>query len=128
MHDRSEGPQGPSSTFWHQRAVDLTGKGGPVQPDLAIGVARDGDSVRTVDLDGDPMLVPGGNLRVFAGYAGWSAGQLEDELAQRAWLICDSAPGDAFRADAAALWYEVLRRQHGEISHLAMLPDDLSVN
>ena len=32
-----------------------------------------------------------GRARVFAGYAGWSAGQLENEIAQNAWLTapCD---------------------------------------
>ncbi|HEY3917612.1 MAG TPA: YqgE/AlgH family protein [Stellaceae bacterium] len=45
------------------------------------------------------------------GYAGWGAGQLENELAQRAWFI---APGDAtllFGDDPAKLWQDVLDRR-----------------
>ena len=102
--------------------------GGPVQPELAIAIGRDGDTIDTVDLDSDPALATVGIVRVFAGYAGWSAGQLEDELAQQAWVVVDSEPGDAFRADADDLWHTVLARQPPPLNQLAMLPDDLSVN
>lgn len=45
------------------------------------------------------------------GYAGWGPGQLENELAQRAWFI---APGDAkllFGDDPQKLWQDVLDRR-----------------
>lgn len=102
--------------------------GGPVQPDLAIAIGRDGDVIDTVDLDSDPALATVGAVRVFAGYAGWSAGQLEDELARQAWVVVDSHPDDAFRPDADDLWHTVLARQAPPLNRLAMLPDDLSVN
>jgi putative transcriptional regulator len=102
--------------------------GGPVQPEVAIALGRDGDVIDTVDLDSDPALATARPVRVFAGYAGWSPGQLEDELARQAWVVVDSEPGDAFRADADDLWHAVLARQPGALAKLAMLPDDLSVN
>jgi putative transcriptional regulator len=102
--------------------------GGPVQPDLAIAIGRDGDVIDTVDLDSDPALATVGTMRVFAGYAGWSAGQLEDELARLAWVGVDSRPDDAYRPDADDLWHKVLARQPPPLNRLAMLPDDLSVN
>jgi putative transcriptional regulator len=102
--------------------------GGPVQPEMAIALGEDGDGVATIDLDADPALTGVRSVRVFAGYAGWSAGQLEDELAEGAWTVCDSVRGDAFRVDADQLWYAVLRRQRGDLARLAWLPDDASVN
>ncbi len=102
--------------------------GGPVQPELAIAIGRQGDVIDTVDLDSDPALAQVGSVRVFAGYAGWSPGQLEDELAQQAWVVVDARPDDAFRPDADDLWHTVLARQPRPLSQLAMLPDDLSVN
>jgi putative transcriptional regulator len=102
--------------------------GGPVQPEMAIGLGRDGDTIGTLDLDSDPLVAGVAAVRVFAGYAGWSAGQLEDELAQHAWVVVDSEPDDAFRPDADDLWHAVLARQTGPLARLAMLPDDLSVN
>jgi putative transcriptional regulator len=115
---------------WSDVAADpaVVFVGGPVQPEMAIALGDGGDGVTTVDLDADPALVGGHRVRVFAGYAGWSAGQLEDELAEGAWTVCDSVPGDAFRADADELWYAVLRRQSGDLARLAWLPDDVSVN
>ncbi|HUG86187.1 MAG TPA: YqgE/AlgH family protein, partial [Euzebya sp.] len=52
-------------------------------------------------------------LRVFAGYAGWSAQQLESEIADGAWFVIDVAPEDCFSPQPAHLWHEVLRRQGG---------------
>jgi putative transcriptional regulator len=102
--------------------------GGPVQPEVAIALGIDGDSLGTVDLDEDPALVPVREVRVFAGYAGWAPGQLENELAERSWVIVDSEADDAFRADADDLWYTVLRRQPEPLRRLAFLPQDLSIN
>jgi putative transcriptional regulator len=115
---------------WADRASEpaVVFAGGPVQTDLAIALGGDAGGVATVDLDGDPALLTVRDLRVFAGYAGWSPGQVEDELVEGAWAVCDSLPGDAFRLDADDLWYAVLRRQPGELSKLALLPEDLSVN
>ena len=38
------------------------------------------------------------------GYAGWAPGQLEGELAQRAWITTPEDPGLVFDADRAKLW------------------------
>jgi len=102
--------------------------GGPVQTDMAIALADDGRGVDTIDLDGDPALLPAGTVRVFAGYAGWSPGQVEGELGEGAWAVCDSDPHDPFADDPEELWYDVLRRQRGELRRLALLPEDVSVN
>lgn len=38
------------------------------------------------------------------GYAGWSAGQLEDELKHNAWLVCDADPAIIFHPDITEKW------------------------
>lgn len=113
--------------------------GGPVRPEVAIGLGRgtvdvgNGWSrlhgeVGTVDLDADARLVPVEAVRVFAGYAGWSGGQLEDEIGEGAWIILDAHTDDAFTGDPDDLWHTVLRRQPGKLRWLANLPVDVSVN
>jgi putative transcriptional regulator len=67
-------------------------------------------------------------LRVFAGYAGWSAGQLEAEVAEGAWWVCDALPGDCFAQDPAHLWRDVLRRQGMPLALAASYPADPSLN
>jgi putative AlgH/UPF0301 family transcriptional regulator len=87
---------------WSELAVEpgVFHVGGPCETDTALCLAtRSGDGplpadsslrqvagpVHLVDLDGDPDLLDGEitGLRVFAGYAGWSAGQLAGELGVR---------------------------------------------
>ncbi len=71
---------------------------------------------------------PGRIVRAFIGYSGWSAGQLENELKQAAWITI--APQSALLGQAhdRELWGHLL----GSISPLhrlmAMAPDDLMLN
>ena len=116
--------------------------GGPVAVGSVIGLARvagevpDGSwepvsgSVGVIDLGADPAIVgPSvGTLRCFAGYAGWSAGQLEDEIAEGAWFVVDAEPADLFTDDPAGLWRAVLARQPNELARLALVPDDPTLN
>jgi len=118
-------------------------EGGPVQPEAAICLARSksgtGDTrgfsrvegtVGTVDLSGDPdslrdELV---EVRVFAGYAGWSPGQLEDEIATGSWFTFKALPSDAFTDRPDDLWSMVLRRQGGMFAAVAIYPSDPTFN
>ena len=121
--------------------------GGPVQPNAAICLGRGrldgtavasfsvlegvpGTSVGTVDLDAAPqdVLPAVAQVRVFAGYAGWGAGQLEAEVEEGAWWVLDALPADAFSADPDALWAAVLRRQGPPIAFAAGYPADPTLN
>src|SRR4051794_28335852 len=83
-----------------------------------------------LDLDTPPsVLAPAiQSLRVYAGYAGWSPGQLESEIDEGAWYVVAAEPGDVFAPDPDALWRIVLRRQEGDLAFLATYPDDPSQN
>lgn len=43
------------------------------------------------------------------GYAGWGAGQLDQELQENAWLVADSDPRIIFGADPEAKWDEAMK-------------------
>ena len=119
-------------------------QGGPVQLDSALGlVAMPGNngsdavgvrllngSIGLVDLDAPPEVIASGlaGLRIFAGYAGWAAGQLENEIREGAWYVVDSEPRDAFSDYPEKLWREVLRRQRGQLAMISTFPDDPSQN
>lgn len=49
-------------------------------------------------------------LRVFAGYAGWGRGQLEQELQDAAWVVTPAVPEDVFSAPGPAAWEAALHR------------------
>jgi putative transcriptional regulator len=68
-------------------------------------------------------------LRVFAGYAGWSPGQLDDEMRRQAWLTHPASLELVFHTPADQLWQHVLRRRADWQSRLlAETPEDLSWN
>jgi putative transcriptional regulator len=83
-----------------------------------------------VDLDAPPGLLAAAivSLRVYAGYAGWSAGQLQAEIDEGAWYVLPAEASDAFCAEPGQLWPAVLRRQGGELAYVATYPDDPGLN
>ncbi|MDX3849082.1 YqgE/AlgH family protein [Streptomyces sp. AK02-01A] len=117
-------------------------QGGPVSLDSALGLAvipgaegplgwrRVHGAIGLVDLEMPPELLARalGSLRIFAGYAGWGPGQLEDELSEGAWYVVESEPGDVSCPRPESLWRAVLRRQRGELAMIATYPDDPSLN
>lgn len=122
---------------------DVLFQGGPVATDSALAVAglRDGDDepvgfrrlfgqTGIVDLDAPTeILVPAlVGMRVFAGYAGWGAGQLEAEIEEGSWYVLPAVPGDLFGADPEGLWARVLRRQPGELAWVSTRPLDPEMN
>jgi putative transcriptional regulator len=113
--------------------------GGPVQPNavLVLGEFVDPDeaavplfgSLGFPALDDPEGVVPATTRRrVFAGYAGWEAGQLESELGREDWIIEEAQPDDAFTENPDQLWADVLRRKGGIYELVARIPDDPSVN
>jgi putative AlgH/UPF0301 family transcriptional regulator len=117
--------------------------GGPCETDTALCLAtspaaepaaalrRVAGDVYLVDLDSDPAELEGRLtvLRVFAGYAGWSPGQLDGEIADGAWACVPGGPADVL-GDLAGpqLWRQVMGRQTGRLAVLATAPADPSAN
>jgi len=130
--------------------------GGPVAPEHALGltVLRGGpdpvdathaipgpagdpaddtspmEVLGVVDLSSDPAVLAGvvGDIRVFAGYAGWGPGQLEDELVHGAWWVARLRSGDALSDDPLGLWPTLVARQPGGRSVFALYPADPDLN
>jgi putative transcriptional regulator len=67
-------------------------------------------------------------MRLFAGYSGWSAGQLEAELAEPSWIVVDAETDDAFADDPDELWRTVLHRKGGPFALMENMPFDPELN
>jgi putative transcriptional regulator len=114
--------------------------GGPVQPESVLVLAEvhdaaavDGFVVADVgflrgDSDMDELPAMTRRARVFAGYAGWTAGQLEAELESDDWIVVEARPDDVFAADDLDLWAEAVRRKGGEYKLVATMPPDPTLN
>jgi putative transcriptional regulator len=87
-------------------------------------------SIGTLDLSIDPdgLRDTLKGIRVFAGYSGWSPGQLEEEVTSGSWFVFDALPGDAFVDRPDDLWPMVLRRQGGMLAAVAHFPADVALN
>ena len=125
-------------------APEVLFEGGPVNTDAALAVAavplREGPeplgfrrlfgATGIIDLDTPPeVLAPAvSRLRIFAGYAGWGSGQLDDEIAEGSWYVVDSHVDDVFRHEPSRLWSDVLRRQPGELAWVSTKPVDPTLN
>jgi putative transcriptional regulator len=67
-------------------------------------------------------------LRLFAGYAGWTAGQLDGEMARQDWMTHPASLDLIFDTDPALLWKSILRQKGHQSRLLAESPEDLSWN
>lgn len=122
--------------------AQLLFSGGPVQPEAMSYLIFDplksggtvmehlsvGHSLEHLLLNGDTWLKQG-KLRVFAGYAGWSAGQLDEEMRRESWLVEPATLDLIFLEPSEQLWHHILRsRTDWRERLLAEAPEDLSLN
>ena len=77
----------------------------------SIRIDRDFAVTGTIEALREIVSGAGPSDKLFAlGYAGWSAGQLEQEIAANAWLVVDADPELVFRTPAARKWEKALRK------------------
>jgi putative transcriptional regulator len=96
--------------------------GGPVQSEAILALVRRPSAspgartvVPDVHLTGDMADVrqalggkdPGSGLRVYTGYAGWTAGQLPAEVRAGAWVLDRAEAASVFARDPSTLWLRV---------------------
>jgi putative transcriptional regulator len=67
-------------------------------------------------------------LKLFSGYSGWTAGQLDMEMARKDWLVHPASIDLVFYPEPGQLWKEILRQKDDKTRLLAESPDDLSWN
>lgn len=142
----SRTPLGSVLPRWADRATGepVLFEGGPVGDDSALGLgclpgAYDGPEplgfrrlvgpLGLLDLDLDASAAAEMTaVRLFAGYAGWAPGQLDDEIAEGAWYVVEGGPQDAFTDAPESLWRTVVLRQGGDLALLANLAPDPEQN
>jgi putative transcriptional regulator len=114
------GPVQPSAlSFLHSDAFLADAN---VMPNLSLGHSMDS----LIELG--ESLSPARKIKMFAGYAGWSPGQLESEMKRKAWLTHPATLELVFDSPPEQLWQEILRRKGWQYKILAQSPDDLSLN
>ncbi|UJA20163.1 hypothetical protein HJD18_08000 [Thermoleophilia bacterium SCSIO 60948] len=114
--------------------------GGPVQPNAVVVLCEFTDPAASAWLvvadvgflaaDADKAAAADHvrRARVYAGYSGWAAGQLEAELEREDWIVEPPIPRELFPADPERLWADVLERKGGQFALLSRMPEDPSLN
>lgn len=67
-------------------------------------------------------------IKLFAGYSGWDAGQLDNEMARKDWLTHPATLDLVFDPEPGELWRKIMRQKDLKSQLLAESPDDLSWN
>jgi putative transcriptional regulator len=99
-------------------------RGGPVAPTrllflvrgLAAATVQGPEIVDKVFLSGDPESLPAitrlaegpGELRMYAGHAEWTAGQLESEIKRGGWRVVPATADLVFSEEPGELWGQLL--------------------
>ena len=118
--------------------------GGPVQVDtihflhqypqlipggfeVADGIFWGGDFEQAIALLKDGQIAAD-NIRFYIGYSGWSEGQLQDELKEKAWITSNARQKIIFHSDLNAIWKDALLELGGDYEQLINYPSDPQLN
>ena len=85
-------------------------------------VSLDLDEARDAVMDGDWVV------RAFLGYAGWTGGQLEGELEQKAWVVQKPDSEILDTESCNQIWFTIMQHYGPWFRLLASAPDDPSLN
>ncbi|AZB28033.1 MULTISPECIES: YqgE/AlgH family protein [Chryseobacterium] len=68
------------------------------------------------------------DVKIFSGYSGWSASQLENEVLQKVWTVVDVYNLDYTLPNDHTLWKSIMQNLGGEYLLWANAPEDISLN
>ncbi|MBK1897807.1 YqgE/AlgH family protein [Chryseobacterium paridis] len=68
------------------------------------------------------------NVKIFSGYSGWTANQLDDEVQRKMWTVVDIYNLDYTLPNDQTLWKSIMQNLGGEYLLWANSPEDISLN
>lgn len=147
-HSAQEGAMGYVLNRPLDSQIEIDGEDGPLKADIHFGGPVHQDRLSIVSLqwkkpagfvafhamEAEVEALPSvpkeweSGLRAFAGYSGWSAGQLEDEISQSAWLVVEPTESLITMHQPQAVWDQILSQCGPLMTLMAAAPDDPSKN
>ncbi len=118
--------------------------GGPMQKDTvhyihqypqyfndAIKVAEDiywGGNFETLKILIKNGSIKPNKIKFFLGYSGWDANQLEDELIENTWILCQANAALVFDTKPSNVWNASLTQLGGKFKMMTHFPKDPQLN
>jgi putative transcriptional regulator len=116
LHDVVQGAHSGSGMLYVGGPVDPTAVmvlvRAKVAPERAVQVAEDVFMTVDADILVDRTAQGGEGLRVYAGYSGWGAGQLDGEIARGDWIVAGAPTGSIFESSPEQLWKKLHLEHH----------------
>ena len=94
---------------------------------IVPGIYWGGDFSKLTRLLQEGKIQPG-EVRFFAGYSGWDAGQLDRELDENSWMVGDITPARFFEIPNDNLWEASMSGLGGRYRIWANFPKDPIMN
>ncbi|MDZ4743634.1 MAG: YqgE/AlgH family protein [Verrucomicrobiota bacterium] len=89
-----------------------------------VDLGHDLDDLQEISRQDDPLF----KVKIFAGYSGWTSGQLENEIERDSWLILPSDSNQIYEEPHDTLWQGMLQALGWKYKLIADFPEDTSLN
>ena len=88
-----------------------------------------GGNFESIVLLADTNQISSSDIRFFLGYSGWGPGQLETELEEDSWIVCDYVTDELlFDTEPGTMWKKALENMGGRFSVYSNYPVDPNLN
>lgn len=95
---------------------------------VSSGLCMNGDILELKDMI-ELNFARGQDIRFYLGYAGWSVGQLQDEIDEKSWIVSSPNPSLVFDdSPNDIIWRKSIEQLGGEYKDLAKFPIDPQMN
>lgn len=99
----------------------------PHSMEVADGIFWGGDFETIKKLISKGEIGPN-DIRMFVGYAGWSEGQLDEEMSRHSWVVAPGSRELVFDSPRENLWNSIMQRMGAPYSFMVNLPEDPRLN
>lgn len=113
------GPVSTNTLHFLHGVGDLLEESIPVCP--GIWWSGDFEAMKFLMLQG---VIKPDSIRFYLGYSGWSEGQLQEELNEKAWIMEEMDANYLFKKDPDVLWKEIMQNKGETFSALSQLDGD----
>lgn len=117
------GPVEPNALFFIHTLGELIEGSAPILDGIYWG--GNIEQIRTLL---ETRVITPDQIRFFAGYAGWSPKQLDEELERHSWVVCQSTADEILKSDPSSLWARFLRCLGDDYSIWSNFPTDPQMN